>query len=141
MLRAELKIGSKWFHENPGFRRAGIWNGDLAASVLDKALAALEVSDTMRLPDDVIAGLPPKLVPVYDAWRNGRDLRAIYSKPTFYRYRRQLLDLAGIDIAHVQPRAVVAEAQYVAGFPLRELLNSPGVPAPDWARGTTLLAS
>ena len=141
LLRAELKIGSKWFHENPGFRRAGIWNGDLAASVLDKALAALEVSDTMRLPDDVIAGLPPKLVPVYDAWRNGRDLRAIYSKPTFYRYRRQLLDLAGIDIAHVQPRAVVAEAQYVAGFPLRELLNSPGVPAPDWARGTTLLAS
>jgi II/X family phage/plasmid replication protein len=140
-LRAEVKVGSKWFHENPDARRAGYWNGDRAASLLDAQLAALEVSDTMRLPDDVIAGLPPKLVPVYDAWRNGRDLRAIYSKPTFYRYRRQLLDLAGIDIAHVQPRAVVAEAQYVAGFPLRDLLNSPGVPPPDWAKGTALLAS
>ena len=140
-LRAEVKVGSKWFHENPVARRAGFWDGDLAASVLDSQLAVLEVSDTMRLPDDVIAGLPPKLVPVYDAWRNGRDLRAIYSKPTFYRYRRQLLNLAGIDIAHVQLRAVVTEAQYVAGFPIRDLLNSPGVPAPDWARGTTLLAS
>lgn len=140
-LRAEVKIGSKWLHENPGFRLAGFWDEDLAASVLDKQLAALEVSDTMRLPDDVIAGLPPKLVPVYDAWRNGRDLRAIYSKPTFYRYRRQLLDLAGVDIAITQPRAVVAEAQYVAGFPLRELLQSPGVPVPEWAKGTSLLAS
>lgn len=140
-LRAEVKIGSKWFHENPAARRAGFWDGDLAASVLDSQLAALEVSDTMRLPDDVIQGLPPKLVPIYDAWRAGRDLRVLYSKRTFYRYRRQLLDLAGIDIAQTQPRAVVAEAQYVAGFPIRDLLNSPGVPAPDWARGTALLAS
>jgi II/X family phage/plasmid replication protein len=140
-LRAEVKIGSKWFHENPGYRLAGFWNEGLAASVLDSQLMALEVSDTMRLPDDVIAGLPPKLVPVYDAWRNGRDIRAIYSRPTFYRYRRQLLDLAGIDIALTQPRAIVAEAQYIAGFPLRELLCGPGVPVPDWAKGTTLLAS
>lgn len=141
LLRAEVKFGSKWFHENSGYRRAGYWNGDLAASLLDKQLAALEVSDTMRLPDDLIAGLPPKLVPIYDAWRAGRDLRALYSKRTFYRYRRQLLDLAGIDIAITQPRAVVTEAQYVAGFPIRDLLNSSGVPVPDWARGTALLAS
>jgi II/X family phage/plasmid replication protein len=140
-LRTEVKVGSKWFHENPVARRAGIWDEDLAASVLDSQLTVLEVSDTMRLPDDVLAGLPPKLVPIYDAWRAGRDLRALYSKRTFYRYRRQLLDLVGIDIAITQPRAVVTEAQYVAGFPLRALLNSPGAPVPDWARGTSLLAS
>jgi II/X family phage/plasmid replication protein len=139
-VRAEVKVGSKFFHENPGYRLAGFWNEDLAASVLDSQLMALEVSDTMRLPDDVIAGLPPKLVPIYDAWRAGRDLRVLYSKPTFYRYRKQLLSF-GIDIAHTQPRAVVAEAEYVAGFPLRELLSSPGAAVPEWAMGTALLAS
>jgi II/X family phage/plasmid replication protein len=140
-LRAEVKVGSKWFHENPVARRAGFWDGDLAASVLDSQLVALEVSDAMRLQDDVVEGLPPKLVAIYDAWQAGRDLRAIYkSKATFYRYRKQLLAY-GIDIAHVQPRAVVTETQYVAGFPLRDLLQSPGVSVPDWARGTSLLAS
>ncbi len=140
-LRTEVKLGSKWFHENPDYRRAGSWNEALAASVLDSQLMALEVSDTMRLPDDVVAGLPPKLVPLYDAWRAGRDLRTLYkSKATFYRYRKQMLAY-GIDIAQVQPRVIVAEAQYLAGFPLRELLCGPGVPVPDWARGTALLAS
>ena len=139
-LRVEVQIGSKWFNENAIARRAGIWNGELAGSVLDSQLAALEVSDTMRLPDDVVEGLPPKLVPVYDAWRAGRDLRLVYSKPTFYRYRKQLLAY-GIDISQVQLRAVETEGRYLAGFPIRDFLTRPGVGVPDWANGTDLLAS
>jgi hypothetical protein len=81
------------------------------------------------------------LVAVYDAWRAGRDLRVLYSRPTFYRYRRQLLDLAGIDIARVQPRVVVTETEYIGGFPIGPLLRGPGSPIPDWARGTELLVS
>lgn len=33
------------------------------------------------------------------SWRAGLDLRTIYSKPGFYKVRRELLDLVGIDIA------------------------------------------
>ena len=139
-LRVEVQIGSKWFNENPMARRAGIWNSDLAASVLDSQLGALEVSDTMRLPDDTVEGLPPKLVLVYDAWRAGRDLRAMYSKSQFYHYRKQLL-AHGIDISQVQLRAVETETRYLAGFPIRDLLQRPGVGIPDWAIGTNLLAS
>jgi II/X family phage/plasmid replication protein len=139
-LRVEVQIGSKTFNENPILRRAGIWNGDLAASVLDKALAALEVSDTMRLPDNVVEGLPPKLIPIYHAWRNGCDLRTLYSKAQFYRYRKQLMAY-GIDISQVQLHAVETEVRYLAGFPIRDLLQRPGAGVPDWAEGTALLAS
>ena len=139
-LRVEGQIGSKYFNENPIARRAGIWNGDLAASMLDCELGKLEVSDTMRLPDDVTRGLPPKLVLVYEAWRAGHDLRAMYSKTRFYHYRRQLLAY-GIDIGQVQLRAVETEARYMAGFPIRDLLQRPGAGVPDWAEGTALLAS
>ena len=139
-LRVEAQIGSKWFHRNPITRRAGIWDESLAASMLDSQLEALEVSDTMRLPDEVIEGLPPKLVPIYDAWRAGRDLRATYSKPTFYRYRKQLLPY-GIDIGQVQLRAVETEGRYIAGFPIRDFLKRPGAGVPEWAVGTDLLAS
>ena len=139
-LRVEVQIGSKWFNENPIARRAGIWDGDLAASVLDSQLAALEVSDTMRLPDDTARGLPAKLVLVYEAWRAGHDLRAMYSKARFYHYRKQLLAY-GIDISQVQLRAVETEGQYLAGFPIRDFLTRPAAGVPDWARGTDLLAS
>lgn len=140
-LRAELRLGSKWFHENRELRRARWWNADLAATLLDERLADVEVSDTMRLADDEVLNLPPKLVPIYDAWRAGRDLQALYSRATFYRYRRQLLDLAQIDILHVQPREVIAETQYLGGEPVGPLLRGPRVSIPAWALGTDLLAS
>ncbi len=140
-LRAELRLGSKWFHENHEFRRARWWNADLAATLLDERLADVEVSDTMRLADDVVLNLPPKLVPIYHAWRAGCDLQAVYARRTFYRYRRQLLDLAGIDILHVQPREVIAETQYLGGEAIGPLLRGPRVSVPSWAYGTELLAS
>lgn len=139
-LRAELRLGSKWFHENPEFRRGRWWNADLAMTLLDERLADVEVSDTMRLADDVVLNLPPKLVPIYHAWRAGCDLQALYSRRTFYRHRRDLLNLVGIDIMHVQPREVVTETQYLGGEPVGPLLRGPRVSIPAWARGTELLA-
>lgn len=137
-LRVELTIRSNELGDRH-VRQAKWWTPDFAESALDARLAVLEVSDTMRLAEDTIAGLPPKLVPIYDAWRAGRDLRALYSKAHFYRLRSQLLPY-GIDIAKPQPREIVAEDQYIGGFPIASLLRSPGVTPPDWAKGTLLLA-
>jgi II/X family phage/plasmid replication protein len=139
-VRAELTLGSKWFHESP-YRDARWWDASTPDQLLDDRLATLEVSDTMRLTDDVVQGLPAKLVPIYDAWRAGRDLRALYTRPTFYRYRKQLRELVGIDIAKVQPRQLVTENEYLGGFPIGPLLRGPGTPIPQWAYGTDLLAS
>lgn len=44
-----------------------------------------------------------KLRPVLLAWSTGEDLRKMYARPTFYRYRRAVLDAVGIDIAVPPP--------------------------------------
>ena len=36
---------------------------------------------------------------ILSMWRQGYDLRSIYSKPTFYRRRKQLMELVGVDIS------------------------------------------
>jgi II/X family phage/plasmid replication protein len=139
-VRGELTVRSRELADR-GLRRAGAWTPRMAELVYDARLEALEVSDTLRLTEDEVTDLPPRLVAVYDAWRAGRDLRALYSRAYFYRLRRQLLDLAGVDILRVQPRLIVTETEYIGGFPIGPLLRGSGSPIPDWARGTELLVS
>lgn len=80
----------------------------------------------------VSSDLPARLVAVYKLWKNGEDLRALYPKNTFYRYRRQFLG-HDIDIAVVQP----SDARNVV--PLVHALRPQAVAAvPDWAIGTGL---
>jgi II/X family phage/plasmid replication protein len=136
-LRYELTLRSKELAER-GLRRASAWSSQTADRLLDERLEKIELNDALRLAEDVVQQLPPKLVPIYDAWRAGRDLKQLYAKNTFYRYRRQLL-VYDIDIAEVRPREIVSETQYLMGRPLKSFLVGPGVPPPDWAKGTSLL--
>lgn len=137
-LRGELTLRGKELAER-GLRYGFFWSPAVAEMLFDERIGKLELSDTVRLGDEQISGLPGKLVAVYDAWRAGRDLRQLYCRRTFYRYRKQLLEF-GIDIARVRPRVVQVEAEYVGGEPLRALLTEPGVEPPEWAKGTELLA-
>jgi II/X family phage/plasmid replication protein len=137
-LRYELTLRSKELAER-GLRSASAWSSDTADRLLDERLGKIQLNDALRLAEDVVGELPPKLVPIYDAWRAGRDLKQLYAKNTFYRYRRQLLAY-DIDIAEVRPHEVVAETQYLMGRPLKSFLVGPGVSPPDWAKGTELLA-
>jgi II/X family phage/plasmid replication protein len=139
MLRVELTLRGMELRDR-GLERASRWSQAIATKLLRERMSALELNDTLLLADDVVESLPPRLVPIYDAWKAGRDLQKLYSRPTFYRYRKQLLAY-GIDIARVQPRVVVAENRYPLGVPLRQILSAPFADAPDWAKGTALLAS
>jgi II/X family phage/plasmid replication protein len=139
MLRAELTLRGMELRER-GLDRASRWSRGVAVGLLRERMSALELNDTAVLADDVVEGLPARLVPVYDAWRAGRDLQKLYSRPTFYRYRAALRPF-GIDIGRVQPRLVVTENQYPLGVPLRQILSAPFEDVPAWAVGTELLAS
>jgi II/X family phage/plasmid replication protein len=135
-LRVEAVFRSMWLKDH--YMAVGFaWSPGLAEAVLDERVEGLEMSDTMRLSDEYVGELPGKLVVVYDAWRAGRDIRSMFCKRTFYRYRSQLLSY-GIDIAHVRPREVVAENQYLLGAPLKSFLQGDGVPVPEWAIGTPM---
>ena len=69
-----------------------------------------------------------------DLWREGNDLRSILSRPTFYRYRQELLK-HGIDIAVKQERISPDFSNVV---PLRTVLHAYPLTVPDWAVGTSL---
>jgi len=138
-LRVELTLRGMELRER-GLDRASRWSEAVAMGLLRERMNQVELNDTAVLADDLVEGLPGKLVAVYEAWKAGRDIQKLYSRPTFYRYRAALLPY-GIDIARVQPRAVVTENQYPLGVPLRQILSAPFEGPPDWAIGTDLLAS
>jgi II/X family phage/plasmid replication protein len=66
------------------------------------------------------------------AWESGADLRAVLSRPTFYRYRAELLP-HGVDIAVSMPKEAVSNV-----VPLYRVLEAKPVSAPEWASGTAL---
>lgn len=75
------------------------------ANVHRSLMAGLNVGDaTMRDPT-LIGDLAPRLQATYQLWLEGHDLRAMFPKATFYRYRAQLLK-HGVDIGVKRPRDV-----------------------------------
>lgn len=59
-------------------------------------LVKLELPDQQPRLD--VACLPRHLRAPFFQWAQGDDLRSLYARPTFYRYRKQLLEI-GVDIA------------------------------------------
>lgn len=130
LLRVELVLRSMELKERH-LQFACAWRGD-PAEIHSRYLSRLTLSEVSMLDADVIEGLPPRLQAIYQAWRDGHDVRAMFkSVRTFYRYRAKLLPL-GVDLAVKQPRE---ESNVV---PLRVVLHARPVGVPDWARGTPL---
>lgn len=99
--------------------------------LLDR-LGDMTMTTTASLSADVLATLRPSLRTAVQSWEAGNDLRLILSRPTFYRYRKELLPL-GIDIATLLPKA--GQSNIV---PLHRVLDPQPVGVPDWAVGTPL---
>lgn len=76
--------------------------------------------------------MPARLIAVYKLWKVGEDLRGLYPKATFYRYRREFLQY-GIDIAIRQPSMLDNV------IPLIRVLRPEAISQiPEWAIGTSL---
>lgn len=95
-------------------------------------LGSMTMTTKTHLPADVFDTLRPALRTAVMAWESGADLREVLSRPTFYRYRAELLP-HGIDIATLQPREAVSNV-----VPLHRVLEAKPVTVPDWAHGTAL---
>ena len=96
-------------------------------------LQRLEISGQMRLTPEQLSELPARLVAVYQLWADGHDLRAMYPKATFYRYRSEL-QKHGIDIAITQGN----RADMSNVVPLVRILEAVPSSIPHWAEGTPL---
>lgn len=135
-LRAELTLRSMELKRR-GFAYVRDWlpvEGvpfSATATLLRECLGAMTMTTTAHLSADTIQTLRAPLRAAVAAWEAGHDLRAMFSRPTFYRYRAQLLPL-GIDIATQLPREVSNVV------PLHRVLEAVPVTVPDWAVGTPL---
>jgi len=139
-LRCEATFRSKWLKDN-NLQLGMAWRPGLADRLLDERLEGIEMSDTMKLSDELAGELPRRLLGIYEMWRAGRDLRSLYSREYLSRVRSQLLKY-GVDIREVRPHEVVTENQYLLGVPLKSfLVPGGGCPPPDWAVGTELLVA
>jgi II/X family phage/plasmid replication protein len=65
-------------------------------SMIDPMRLLVEFLQSLELPDQSprldVAALPRHLRAPFMQWAQGDDLRTLYPKPTFYRYRRALLE-------------------------------------------------
>ena len=105
------------------------WGDNTAYEVHQSHLEKLEISETTMLDIEKLKGLPPRLHAAYQLWKDGHDLRAMYPRPTFYRYRSQLLP-HGIDISVKQDREITNV------IPLRVVLMGKPLVLPEWATNT-----
>lgn len=112
------------------------WSDFTVVDNLKDVLSGLNMTDNYHVPPELLEELKPRLVAVYELWRQGYDLRAMYSKNTFYTYRRQLLEVLNIDIAVKQPKEQ-EQLENVVPF-VRVLEPKICEQVPDWVKGTDL---
>lgn len=130
-LRGELTLRGMQLHKLE-LHTASRWTSELPLKLLLEHIETLQMAEQFSLSPALIEGLPARLIAVYKLWADGEDLRAIYPRASFYRYRRELLK-HGIDVNVRQP----AKAQNV--IPLIRVLRPEAIAqVPDWAIGTSL---
>lgn len=131
-LRVEAVIRSMELKRR-GLNTASAWSVESATMLLKDFIGHIEVTGAFMLPNDVLASLPSHLKPVYELWIRGADMRNQYSKTTFYRHRRALLQY-DIDIA------IVLGPDLSNVVPLCRVLEAVPVSIPQWAYDKGLVA-
>lgn len=132
-LRIEFTLRSKWLKRRE-LELVSSWGYNTAKDLYQERIQAVSLPENVPLSVNApeLEGLPARLVAVYKLWLQGEDLRQVYPKNTYYRYRRQLLE-HGIDL-NSPPRK--PEASNVV--PMWRYLVAEPAGVPDWALGTSL---
>jgi II/X family phage/plasmid replication protein len=132
LLRAEVRLLSLQLATEQ-LQHVSAWSEGTASELHRRMLGGLQIADTTMLDAPTLDSLPGRLHLAYQAWKDGHDLRATLSRPTFYRYRTELLK-HGVDIAVKQERQ--AESINVVRLPV--VLQAVPASVPGWAIGTPL---
>jgi II/X family phage/plasmid replication protein len=135
-LRVEVCIRSQELKDR-GLSTAANWNSETASTLVAERLKNMNLPEKMKLPDKTLKALPGSLAGAYALWMDGHDLREIYPKRTFYRYRSGLL-AHGIDITASRPKSSTADVIPMVRYLFADFRGTAEVP--QFARGTTLYA-
>ena len=130
-LKGELTLRSIQLKEKQ-LSVAAQWDESTPFKLLIQYIERLNMSDQFSITPVNLEGLPARLIAVYTLWKEGVDLRAMFPKASFYRYRSDLLK-QGIDIAIRQTSKPVNVILLV-----RVLRPEAITQVPNWAIGTSL---
>ncbi len=132
-LRLELVFRSM-FLKKTGLNHVKKWTCTTGRELLLSCIRDdLQITDNMTIQPKNLDILKPRLRLTYQSWLAGDDLRKILPRPTFYRYRKELLNY-GVDISIIQntPRTNV--------IPLIRYLEAEPASIPSWAYEKGLVA-
>lgn len=135
-LRVEVVVRGKELVEQ-GLGRISDWDEFSTEKLYTGYLSRLEFSDNMKtISNDLnLDGLPARLLAPVQLWRDGHDLKLMYPRATWYRYRKDILRHVNLDIS-LTPPTNRPEATNVV--PLIQVLEAKPMSVPFWAEGTDL---
>jgi len=136
-LRAEFVIRGKELEEK-GLKRLSSWDEDTVEMLYNSYISRLEFSENMKVINqekEEFSELPGRLMAPLKLWQEGFNLKEMYPKRTWYRYRQEILKLVNIDISLPSPKEREEPSNVV---PLIQVLEAKPMGIPDWAHGTEL---
>ncbi|ALO46180.1 phage/plasmid replication protein, II/X family [Pseudohongiella spirulinae] len=131
-LRIELTLRAKEL-EKINLLQADEWGMKTPYQIFNDYVKRIEMSEQIALTTDKLSELPRHLKGTYILWRSGENLRENLSKPTFYKHRKELLEL-GVDI-----NLAVDSVDRSNVVPLIRVLEAQPVQTPTWAYDLRLI--
>jgi II/X family phage/plasmid replication protein len=131
LLRSEVRMLSMHLRKMK-LHKLWAWGENTALTLHQMHLSKLSISEATMLDANTLEDIPLRLRLVYQSWKDGHDLRSMFPRATFYRYRTAMLK-CGIDIAVKQERQEAKNSNVV---PLRVVLVGQPAVIPEWAMNT-----
>lgn len=123
-LRIEVTLRSKEL-KRLGLSNVGSWTREDVGRIYGAYLAKLEVGEQQMVDVCVEEQLKPSLRAAYIAWKSGADMRGVLTRRTFFRYRKEIMEVTGADIG------TLCAVDNV--IPLRRVIEAVPVGIPEWA--------
>lgn len=113
------------------------WREGVVERVYISYLSGLEFSQNMRVTETPFdyEKLSSRLRACALAWSEGHDLRTLYPRATWYRYRREIMKQIGLDISLAPPSDRSEKSNVI---PLFTIFDAKPMDTPQWAKGTSL---
>lgn len=135
-LRVELVLRGMELKDK-GLSSVQDWREGVIETMYSSYLSGLEFSQNMKvteIPPD-FEKLSARLRGPVQLWYSGHDLRTMYPRATWYRYRNEILKQISLDVALPPPVQNDKPSNVV---PLFTILHAKPMSVPDWAKGTAL---
>jgi II/X family phage/plasmid replication protein len=124
LLRAEVRL-RRGELRRIGLECVGNWGPGSVRQCWQEKIDRLDFAEGLVMDCTAYEGVKPRLLDCFDAWQAGRDLAQGRPKASFYRLRKEMRQVFGVDIRNVAPKSNVV--------PLRRTIVATPAQRPPWA--------